>query len=514
MTLVGRYWRTLRHLTARQVFFQVWYRLTARTSKGYAALFAHQQRPARATTPPHPAVTFVLLNQTVTFSETINWNYARNGKLWTYHLTYFEFLYDDHQSGETGLWLIHDFISQYATLRDGREPYPTSLRLINWIRFLRDNQVQDARIDSSMWRQTRLLRNRLEYHIGGNHLLQNGFALLMVAVYFRHDGWLRKAIRLVRTELNNQILADGGHYERSPAYHRDLLDQLRIVTAFLAASWRSDTPFVLFLDQKAAQMQCWLDSMTFQNGDIPTVNDGVSTTNGLPRPMLWDHTTPGPAPITYRMIRRARYELLADVGAIGPACQPGHAHADSLSFLLYVEGKPVLVDTGTSTYEPGQRRQHERSTAAHNTVEAGGQDSSEVWATFRVGRRANTTILTDTGTTLTAQHDGCRHLGLVHQRTWTLAADTVRITDRLIGNSRQKLPNVARFHVHPDVPVQRTSTGATVGPVRLAFLSSEPLSWQLTPYEMADGFNQLRPGICLEVTFETTLETTISLSPT
>jgi hypothetical protein len=38
-------------------------------------------------------------------------------------------------------------------------------------------------------------------------------------------------------------------------------------------------------------------------------------------------------------------------GNILPSYQPGHSHADMLHFILYVSGKPVIVDTGISTYE-------------------------------------------------------------------------------------------------------------------------------------------------------------------
>ena len=45
-------------------------------------------------------------------------------------------------------------------------------------------------------------------------------------------------------------------------------------------------------------------------------------------------------------------------------------------------------DSGTSTYERDSERLRQRGTAAHNTVQLGGVDSSEVWSGFRVGRRA------------------------------------------------------------------------------------------------------------------------------
>ena len=80
---------------------------------------------------------------------------------------------------------------------------------------------------------------------------------------------------------------------------------------------------------------------------------------------------------------------LLDVAPVGPDYLPGHAHADTLSFELSLFGQRVLVNSGTSQYEAGPERSRQRGTAAHNTVIVDGHDSSEVWAGFRVARRAS-----------------------------------------------------------------------------------------------------------------------------
>src|SRR5690606_4238812 len=80
--------------------------------------------------------------------------------------------------------------------------------------------------------------------------------------------------------------------------------------------------------------------------------------------------------------------MIADVGRVGPDYLPGHAHADTLSFELSLHGRRVLVNGGTSTYEAGPLRLRQRGTAMHNALEVDGQDSSEVWSSFRVARRA------------------------------------------------------------------------------------------------------------------------------
>ena len=80
--------------------------------------------------------------------------------------------------------------------------------------------------------------------------------------------------------------------------------------------------------------------------------------------------------------------LLLDVAAIGPSYLPGHGHADSLSFEMSIYGTRVFVNSGVSEYKAGLIRDYERGTSAHNTVEVNGTNSSEIWAEFRVARRA------------------------------------------------------------------------------------------------------------------------------
>ena len=229
MKNIGLFWRTVRHLTGRQLAYQLLHRL-----RGPARLHLSHKIPEAyflAVPDADKPVSwqpgqFTFLNLTVLFPSAIDWNYAQHGKLWTYNLTYFDFLNQPDMSVNQGLRLIHDFIRQSAGVRDGLEAYPTSLRITNWVQFLSRHQVRDEVINQHLFAQVRLLSYRLEYHLSGNHLLENGFALLTGALYFRNSGWIRQATRLLRRELAEQILLDGGHYERSPMYHQLLLDRL------------------------------------------------------------------------------------------------------------------------------------------------------------------------------------------------------------------------------------------------------------------------------------------------
>ncbi|SOD90203.1 alginate lyase family protein [Spirosoma fluviale] len=544
MNKPGLIWRTVRHLTMRQIVFQVLARIRQRpqlrfpkiTPVTYSVAVPEAAKPLA-----YKEGMFTFLNRTYSPEDgAIDWNgqqqeTARYGRLWTYHLNYFDFLNQPGLLPEAGVALIHAFIRQSGSLRDGLEPYPTSLRIMNWIQFLSRHQLQNKTINRHLAAQIALVSRRVEYHIGGNHLLENGFALLMGGLYYRSKRWFTKGAALVEAELRAQVLADGGHYERSPVYHQLLLDQvLTVLIALQTDDWHRSlhATFAHFLAGQAHQMGGWLDGITFRNGDVPLVNDsafGIAPTTARLREKaacLWavsdSHDTyttgfrkQGLTDSGYRMFRLDYYELFVDVGPVGPSEQPGHAHADTFSFVFYADGIPLLVDSGTSTYEPGPRRAWERSTAAHNTVEVNGINSSEVWANFRVGRRARVTMLDDTPARLTARHDGYRQLGLLHERTWSMEPTSITIIDQLLNTrNRQKgvSTGVARFHVHPEIAVQIRGEVVTVGEWIFSFLSDSKVIVSLESYAMAEGFNQLQAGYCIRVDFSGSLKTILSLS--
>jgi hypothetical protein len=72
-------------------------------------------------------------------------------------------------------------------------------------------------------------------------------------------------------------------------------------------------------------------------------------------------------------------------GPAAPSFLPAHAHADALSFQLWWQGRPVVVDPGTYTYEPGADRDWFRSTRAHSTVVVDGRNQFRLWGAFRSG---------------------------------------------------------------------------------------------------------------------------------
>jgi hypothetical protein len=456
------------------------------------------------------------------FRDKIDWDYAGYGKLWTYNLNYFEFLHQMEFDKETGLRLMHDFIDQHKNLRVGYDSYPLSLRNIFWIRFITKYAIQDERIDAFLYTSYKLLSHNLEYHLLGNHLLENAFSLLFGAYYFHDIKIYKKAYNLLKSELNEQILSDGAHFELSPMYHQIILYRLLDSINLLQKNQMFDEQMklLMFLKEKLFSMLQWLNAITFSNGEIPLFNDAAfciaPTTKQLNQYavdlkvitqediILKNKNITKLSESGYRCFRNNIYECILDIGQIGPSYQSGHAHADTFNFVLNVHNMPIIVDTGISTYNPGSIRLQERGTTAHNTVTVLGKNSSEVWSSFRVAQRANVEILEDKKDSIIAQHDGYKKIGVIHKRQWKLFDDKIEIIDYLIGRIvRGKF----YLHIYPQYRPELKDKVVHINNIKIFFDNDGMIT--IVPAKLPDGYNQYRENYVISVSFEKYLKTHI-----
>jgi hypothetical protein len=137
--------------------------------------------------------------------------------------------------------------------------------------------------------------------------------------------------------------------------------------------------------------------------------------------------------------------MIVDVNGLTPSEAPGHSHVDTFHFILNVFGDPFIVDTGVSTYSPGKERIYERSTMAHNTVAISNLNQSEIYSSFRVGRKAKVIKLSERTNEIEGTHDGYSHMGVFHTRKIMLKNNTVEIIDRV--NSKKPVKCKAFLHI-------------------------------------------------------------------
>jgi len=504
---------TVIHLKWIQVFYQIYYKVRNRVFdpisfgnlQGYQPI---QDRLVLADFPFSPEATsidwltekdlkFSFLNLPHEFIGKVDWNYEGNGKLWNYNLNYFDFLFDPKIGSDSGKKLIKNYCDSYDGLKGGLEPYPISLRGINWIKVLSINNIQEDEIDQCLYKQFKILESNLEYHILANHLLENAFSLFFGAYYFENDNFYRKAKKLLMAELSEQILPDGAHCERSPMYHQILLFRLLdTINLVQNNTWKSKE----LLDELkgvAQSMLSWVDIMTFRNGEIPYLKDATKGIAPTTQELLdyakllsveWEKDI-SLSDSGYRKFSNENIELIVDVGGITPTYQPGHAHADELNFVLNLNGKPLIVDVGISTYEKNERRQLERSTISHNCVSLDNSNSSEVWGGFRVAKRAKVRLLNDSASEIEAEHTGFEKIGLSVKRKFSVSQSAFCIEDTLSGNSSLVEHTVSTLHFHPDVQFKISGNDIFADNIRIKLEGFR--SFTLENYEYAYGFNRL-----------------------
>ncbi len=416
---------------------------------------------------------FTFLNETklLKSSET-GWTADGADPLWLYHLHYFD---DLHAKGceKRSQWhrdLIEKWILENPIgVGPGWAPYSTSLRVVNWVKWhLKGNELS-KNAQQSLCVQLRWLNSRIEYRIGGNHLLANAKALVLGGLLF--DGeeanrWLARGAELFSAQMSEQILNDGGHYERSPMYQAILIEDLLDLRSVLkmAPDALNLSQFFINVESHLNQMLPWLSALTHPDGTYSHFNDvslgaapnqmelfDLATALGIEQKSsrfeLVHHQESG-----YVRFENKNAVVISDAGLVGPKYVNGHAHADTLSFEMSLFGQRIIVNSGTSTYWRQPLRSWQRSTAYHNTVVVNGLNSSEVWSQFRTARMARPfdTVVeaSEDGLTFSSAHDGYGRIGVIHRRQLGLKSNSLEITDRLEGSY---MSAEAHLFFHPDV---------------------------------------------------------------
>ena len=462
---------------------------------------------------------FRFLNLKKDFKESIDWNFNGYGKLWTYNLNYFDFLHQNQIAKKEGLNLIENYIEDYASIKEGIDSYPISLRGMNWIKFLSKHGVHKNGINVKLYHHYLRLKDNLEYDLLGNHLLENGYSLLFGAYYFQDHSFYNMAQQILEEELEEQILGDGAHFELSPMYHQILLHRLLdCINLIRSNPWKKDG-LHRFLVDKARKMLGWLQAITFESGNIPMVNDSAYDIAPLSEQLFrYAQQLKLPFKATtlkesgYRKFLREHYELFVDVGNIGPDYQPGHAHSDTFSFELYIKKSPFIVEVGTSTYQKDGKRQKERQTYSHNTVMVNRMDQSQVWSGFRVGKRAKIVHLEENANRVSAVHNGYKAIGALHKRDF-FADEHIIILDKVLSKNGLLHESQAFFHFHPslkNITINKNQVSFSGINVSLNF-EGRIKSIDLERYEYAKGFNKTEVGQKVSVSFITELKTTIQL---
>jgi len=362
-------------------------------------------------------------------------------------------------------------------------------------------------------------RGRSLFSSANNHLIGELTGLATVHLVFPElaapASQYRRAITMLATESERQILPDGAGAEQSVCYQMLTVEFLSLLavllqlrgdvvppelttaisrsTSYLLSVTGSDDPDPRYGDDD--------DGFAFRLGAEPkrTVRDHLGITAAVTGDLTaarYGHPTLTAAWITHALgtrtsqigagvgqgecrpnvyapkgglvvLRRGSQRLTMDVGPLGYLSIAAHGHADALAVTLSAGGRELIVDPGTASYygRPEWRAVH-RGTRAHPTVCVDGVDQAVPGGSFYWSRRAATTIRSvhlESGI-VDAEHDGYRRLAdpVVHRR-WLIAPpsdETVVVVDVIDGLSVHDV--VVSWPLHPELDAIPTRDGHLV----------------------------------------------------
>ncbi|EIJ0981519.1 alginate lyase family protein [Vibrio vulnificus] len=472
---------TVKYLKFKQVYYRVYYKFFKPKPVDCNApgrLLWHWSGPLLNKQSLFSSSLVKFLNEEGVVNGPSDWNCTNKPKLWLYNLHYF----DDLSSRDASLRcaLHHEFIQKWIEHNppcngNGWEPYPISLRLVNWVKWCSIQPEVPGSYLKSMLEQANVLTQQLEYHILGNHLFANGKALTFVGAFLNGENsveLLERGIKILNAELEEQFLGDGAHFELSPMYHEillwDLLELIDLAKTSNKPQLIECLPQWVSIAEKAL---FWLSTMVHNDGEVSFFNDAAIGIAMQPSQIFayaeklgLAYESANKSLVTnkssgYSRVTFSNYSAIFDHANVGPDYLPGHAHADTLSFELSIGKQRVFVNSGTSLYGTSKERVRQRQTPAHNTVSVSGLDSSQVWSGFRVAKRAYAQLEEATSTTekviLSASHNGYMQQSpkVKHTRRLECSSDSFFIIDNLSKATQACF----HLHLHPNIDVVKVS---------------------------------------------------------
>jgi uncharacterized heparinase superfamily protein len=385
--------------------------------------------------------------------------------------------------------LVDEWITMQGSWhRTAWQPEILSRRLMSWLSqatlILEDADLQFyRRLLRSMTRQVRFLRASVNDTRDGVPRLQARIALtyatLCLAKQVKH---LRTTTKRLVSELERQILPDGGHISRNPGVIIEiLLDLLPLSQAFAARNVPPPPALINAVDR----MMPMLRFFRHADGTFMLFNGMGPTPPGLLATVLaYDDARGTPvanAPYSgYQRLEAGSSTLLMDTGTPPPLKVSADGHAGCLAFEFSSRLQRIIVNCGMPATGRESWRQVARATAAHSTVTFNDSSSCQFLDSPLFRRTFGVPIVKGPrhvsvsrdhegrGTMLRGAHDGyVVRFGIVHERFVALSADGNRLDgeDVFLAANGDDLPPDAedhfavRFHLHPGTRVNSLADG-------------------------------------------------------
>jgi len=423
---------------------------------------------------------FCFLNKSAQLGFPPKWDHKNGNLLWEFNLQYMNYLF--LLSDEQKIFLISDWIRKNTKRNSvAWHPYIISLRTVNIIKA----GIDSDEINRSLYEQARHLYRNLEFYHPANHYLENAKALIFCGTYFRGsrsaENWITSGRRIIKKQLQSQILGDGVHFERSVMYHlrvlENLLDLLNIsdyqdelnpllrnycslMIKFLKDATHPDGTIAMFNDS-SPEIYPSTDRIIGYAEDLGIeIHSAKKKDGNIQDSEVWTfvpYTEAG-----YYIAKTGSIYFMFDAGPIGPDHIPAHSHGDIFSYEFSYKGRKFAVDPGVYDYTAGLLRHYARGTGSHNTLTIDERDQAEFWGAFRVGRRyppEKVSVTNDDNLIkITGSFKGFSRLigdNLIHSREVVIGKSLpfIEITDFLYGRNNHTISS--SIHLHPDVLIHQ-----------------------------------------------------------
>lgn len=218
-------------------------------------------------------------------------------------------------------------------------------------------------------------RKQLEAGTGrGNHFLQKGTALLYAGILFpdlpEAADWVSVGRGIVAQQMAAEILPDGASVEASPSYSHFIARLYLDARRLLDLNGQKPIPG---LKSCIRRQYAWLSAMRSPSGLTLQINDSYAMDAeydlalvrqlfpiGRPKAV---RTACFPAS-RYAVLQRARFHAYVEAGHDRPL---RHHHAGTPRVLVYLDGRPLVVDSGCCNYDR-TLWMYLRGSTAHATV--------------------------------------------------------------------------------------------------------------------------------------------------
>lgn len=408
-----------------------------------------------------------------------SWQVKEASHLWNYNLHYLEFLIplaaeyhvtENEEYKKKYVEMLASWLEIAEENKDAYAPYTISMRIPNILIGMEmlgtiEEQLNE-KIYESLYDQYKYLLHHLELALLANHYFENLKAIVIASILFGELDVYHKYFDLLLKQIEEQILPDGLHFERSLMYHKIILeDILRVYTVLRSSGHGMDAEKLLTAIKSMAEaigsLERGVDHTPLFNDAGDNVSKPTAALLKVCKGICGDIDTEKkefPNAGYYRL-DNGNCTVLFDCGDIGAKYMAGHAHNDCLSFELCIDGKKIFTNSGTGQYQ-GSLRQFFRSTMAHNTMMVDDREQSELWGEHRAARRIDGVKAVIKGQRVAGQFRGFCGDRFRRQIQWQkdclMIEDTVRCKDTDRHVARQF------FHLAPGYRYEREGRSINV----------------------------------------------------